>query len=106
MNICTGLLFQQGFIQNPELALALAGVTSQDFSTAPQRQGVAPTMPCEPFKRSAIAAIVAVPLDQRSAITRSSRMSLRPRSSTARTAYEPGARADQVSTSAGADLPT
>ncbi len=68
MNIYTGLLFQHGYIQDPELAVSLAG-TEPRQDVAPQRRGGAgsPTAAakdanCEPFRRGGIASVCSVAL--------------------------------------------
>ena len=67
MNIYTGLLFQQGFIQDSNLALALAHNPSASEGrhvasgsrTNPIRVAAAP---CKPYKRGAIAAVCSIAL--------------------------------------------
>ncbi|TWH99180.1 hypothetical protein IP90_03171 [Luteimonas cucumeris] len=66
MNIYTGLLFQQGHIQNPALALSLAGVTepgTTDSAEASQVEAQRKRQePCKPFHRGAIHAVCSTAL--------------------------------------------
>lgn len=66
MNLYTGLLFQQGYIQDPQLALNLAG--QQDAQAQTGRQDNAPRRPARrserraSFKRGAIFAVCSTAL--------------------------------------------
>lgn len=51
MNIYTGLLFQQGHIQDPQLALSLAGEEDR-VAQDPQRQASEPRRPARKEKRA------------------------------------------------------
>jgi len=69
MSIYTGLLFQQGYIQNTELALSLAADDAgepDDAPPFPDAAGVEPDAGCgrhpRPFRRGAIASICSVAL--------------------------------------------
>ncbi len=52
MNLYTGLLFQQGYIQDPQLALSLADQTGRDEPVpgAPRAKG--PRRPARPERRA------------------------------------------------------
>ena len=68
MNIYTGLLFQQGYIQDASLAQTLAGVApgaprDRAFAAATQPSDRTSTdEPCKPFKRGAMAALCSIAL--------------------------------------------
>ena len=69
MNIYTGLLFQHGYIQDPKLALSLAGEGAHR-DAAPQRGDRAAGSPkaakkdanCKPYRRGGIASVCSVAL--------------------------------------------
>lgn len=69
MNIYTGLLFQQGYIQDPKLALSLAGVEGHQDGAAECRSGAAGSPKamqndanCKPFRHGGIASVCSVAL--------------------------------------------
>lgn len=68
MNIYTGLLFQHGYIQDPELARSLAGVEpvapvpASDTSASPKRIKPLEPRPIKPFRRGSIASVCSVAL--------------------------------------------
>lgn len=68
MNLYTGLLFQQGYIQDPQLALSLAGKTEQDAHAQTDRPADASRRPGRrserraSFKRGAIFAVCSTAL--------------------------------------------
>lgn len=67
MNIYTGLLFQQGFIQDAQLALSLGSGESPGPSrvardASASKPGNDALVACKPFKRGAIAAVCSIAL--------------------------------------------
>ncbi|TKR30102.1 hypothetical protein FCE95_08125 [Luteimonas gilva] len=67
MNLYTGLLFQQGYIQDPQLALSLAGKTDQGEPIPCEPQADEPRRPARPerrasFRRGAIFAVCSTSL--------------------------------------------
>ena len=67
MNIYTGLLFQHGHIQDPELARSLAGVErvappARDTKALPKRTRPVARGFIKPFRRGAIASVCSVAL--------------------------------------------
>lgn len=69
MNIYTGLLFQHGYIQDPKLALSLAGVEGHQDAAVQRRSGAAGSpkatqkdASCKPFRHGGIASVCSVAL--------------------------------------------
>lgn len=67
MNIYSGLLFQQGFIQDAQLALSLGhgaphGPSPVARETSVSKPGNDALVACKPFKRGAIAAVCSITL--------------------------------------------
>jgi hypothetical protein len=69
MNIYTGLLFQQGYIQDPKLALSLAGAAPEKPATPPERRPPASaesksrrSQRLNAFRRGGIASVCSVAL--------------------------------------------
>lgn len=67
MNLYTGLLFQQGYIQDPQLALSLAGKTDQGEQVPADRPEKPVRAPARaerraPFRRGAIFSVCSTAL--------------------------------------------